>query len=187
MTGEAPSGDLDRQIGALTEIVGALASTVSQLSDRVTHLDKAIRSRGQADTGDSHDPAAWVWFSPPAAAEDDPRGTVSDFVTWYNITYVGVEGSRAKPIPGCWRQHPGLAMELATLAHSWRAANIGPSASPREAQYWHHQWRPGFTDRLAREWTHSDCLDSEHRATGAAERPDRFTLAAREPPEKNTE
>jgi hypothetical protein len=67
-------------------------------------------------------------------------------------------------------------MEVANLAYSWHAANIGASVSPREAQYWHHQWRPGFTDRLAREWVHTDCVDGEHRA-GMAERADRFTLA----------
>ena len=193
MTDDARSSDVGRQITALTEIVGALATTVSELTDRVKHLDKANKSR-ERDTSDSHEPAAWVWFSPPAAAEDDPdptddpQTTVGNFVTWYNITYVGIEGSRAKPIPGCWRQHPGLAMEIATLAYSWREANIGPLAKPRDAQYWHHQWRPGFIDRLNREWTHADCLDSEHRAAGAAQRPDRFTLAEKKLPveEDNT-
>jgi hypothetical protein len=178
---DARSSDIDRQITALTEIVSALASTVAHLSDRIDHLDKANRSRGQGDTNDSREPADWVWFTPPAAADgpdttDDPRFTVDNFVAWYNITYVGVEGSRAKPIPDCWQQHPSLAMEIATLAYSWHAANIGPSASPREAQYWHHQWRPGFTDRLAREWVHIDCIDGEHRA-GVTVRPNRFTLA----------
>ena len=193
MTDDARRIDIDHQITALTEILGALAATVSQLSARVDQLDKANRSRGQDTTGDGHEPATWVWFSPPTGTEDDPaatdpRITVESFVAWYNTTYVGVEGSRAKPIPGCWRQHPGLAMEIATLAYSWREANIGPSAKPRDAQYWHHQWRPGFTDRLNREWTHADCLDSEHRAAGAAQRPDRFTLAEKRLPveEDNT-
>jgi hypothetical protein len=179
------SSDRDRQISALTEIVGALATTVAHLSDRVDHLDKANRSRGQSDTSDSHEPAAWVWFTPPAAAEDepetleDPPFTVGNFVTWYNITYVGVEGSRTTRIPSCWRQHPGLAMEIASLAYSWRAANIGPSASPREAQYWHHQWRPGFTDRLTRQWVHTDCVDGEHRPAGAIGRTNRFLSGTR--------
>jgi hypothetical protein len=187
VTDEARGIDVDRQITALTEIVGALAATVSQLRDRVDQLDKANRSRGQEDTSDGHEPAAWVWFSPPTGAEDDPaatdpRITVESFVAWYNTTYVGVDGSRATSIPGCWRQHPGLAMEIASLAYSWRAANIGPSAQPRDAQYWHHQSRPGFTDRLNREWVHADCIDSQHRATGADERPDRFTLAEQQRP-----
>jgi hypothetical protein len=179
------SSDRDRQITALTEIVGALATTVAQLNDRIEHLDKANRSRGQSDTNNSHEPADWVWFTPPAAAEDepetleDPPFTVGNFVTWYNITYVGVEGSRTTRIPSCWRQHPGLAMEIATLAYSWRAANIGPSASPREAQYWHHQWRPGFTDRLTRQWAHTDCVDGEHRPAGAIGRTNRFLSGTR--------
>lgn len=187
MTDDARTRELDRQITTLTEIVSALATSVTELSDRVAHLDKANRSRSQSDTGEDHEPAAWVWFTPPAASEDDPdttdepQFTVSNFVAWYNITYVGVEGSRATRIPNCWRQHPGLAVEVASLAYSWRAANIGPSASPREAQYWHHQWRPGFTDRLTREWVHTDCIDGEHRATGPDERPNRFARAEQEP------
>lgn len=194
MTADASASDLDGQITALTEIVGALATTVSQLNTRVDSLTRANRPSGQGDRGDSHDeeqdnhdPAAWVWFTPPAAAEDepdaddDPRITVDNFVSWYNVTYVGVEGSRAKPIPDCWRQHPGLAMEVANLAYSWRAANIGAAASTREAQYWHHQARPGFADRLTREWAHTDCVDGEHRAAGADERPDRFAQAEQEP------
>lgn len=172
----ADASDLDGQINALTEIVGALATTVSQLNARVDRLTRTNRSSGDGhdEERDNHDPAPWVWFPPPAATEDDPRITVDNFVTWYNVTYVGVEGSRAKPIPDCWRQHPGLAMEVANLAYGWRAANIGCSASPREAQYWHHQERPGFADRLMREWIHADCVDGEHRAAGAAEHGDRF-------------
>jgi hypothetical protein len=187
VTDNARGSDVDRQITALTEIAGALAATVSQVNDRVDQLDKAHRSRGPDDTGDGHEPADWVWFSPPTGAEDDPdttdpRVTVDNFVAWYNTTYVGVDGSRATRIPDCWRQHPGLAMEIANLAYSWRAANTGPSPKPRDAQYWHHQWRPGFTDRLHREWVHADCIDSQHRAAGAGERPDRFTLAEQQHP-----
>ncbi|MCA1694488.1 MAG: hypothetical protein LC749_07045 [Actinobacteria bacterium] len=112
---------------------------------------------------------------------------MDNFVTWYNITYIGSKAAARNSSPDCWRQHPSLAMELATLVYSWQEANIGPSAKPRDAQYWHHQWRPGFTDRLTREWTHADCLDREHRAAGAAPRPDRFTLAEKKPPaEENT-
>lgn len=66
-------------------------------------------------------------------------------------------------------------------AYSWRAAKIGRAASPREAQYWHHHWRPGFTDRLTRDWIHAGCLDGDHRATGADPRTDRFTTHASEP------
>ncbi|MCA1694773.1 MAG: hypothetical protein LC749_08595, partial [Actinobacteria bacterium] len=39
---------------------------------------------------------------------------------------------------------------------------------------------------LTREWTHADSLDSEHRAAGAAEHPDRFTLAEKSHLQKRT-
>ncbi|GAB3162316.1 hypothetical protein GCM10027258_81210 [Amycolatopsis stemonae] len=176
-------GDRDGQIKALTEIIGALAQTVRRLEGRVNQLSKKPADGEKEDEEDPTAPASWVWFNQPAAAEDDPdgeddpRATVGNFVAWYNVTFVGVDGSRARPIPPCWRKHPGLAMEVAALAYSWRAANIGPEASVRDAQYWLHQWRPGFTDRLTRDWVRPDCLDGDHRDDGAPARADRFELA----------
>lgn len=170
------------QIAAVTEIVGTVAQAQRRLEARVNKLAKTVADAPAAekDEEDRAAPAAWVWFFPPAAAEDepaagqDPRVTVENFVTWYNATFVG---SRSKPIPVCWQQHPGLAMEVAALAYSWRAANIGPSASVREAQYWLHQWRPTFADRLTRDWVHADCLDDDHRASGPPPRESRFATA----------
>lgn len=152
--------DVDQQIRALTDIIDTLARALSHLSGRVDRL--AARSQEAADE-EGDEPAAWVWFSPPTADTDDPQVLVDDFVSFYNLTYVGIEGSRARPIPPCWREHPGLTMEVASLAYTWRAANLGTSANARDAQQWHHQWRPAFADRLAREWAHADCLDGEHR------------------------
>lgn len=51
-----------------------------------------------------------MWFTPPTAAEDDPRITVDNFVTWYNMTYVGIEGSRAKPTPVTQRANLSFAV-----------------------------------------------------------------------------
>lgn len=68
-------------------------------------------------------------------------------------------------------------MEIASLAYSRRAANIGPNANERDAQHWLHQWRSGFADRLTRDWTHTGCLDNQHRDDGPPARPDRFTIA----------
>jgi hypothetical protein len=44
-------------------------------------------------------------------------------VAWYNDVFVGRDVSHDR-IPGCWRAHPSLAMEIAALAYSWRAANL---------------------------------------------------------------
>lgn len=182
----AGTEELDKQISALTEVVGGLASKVNKLRDRLDALESgrtADEDEGDDGTDDKHDqPAPWVVFTPPAAAEDqqhrkdghDPNWTLDNFVAWFNVTYVGLAGGPAKPIPECWREHPGLAMEVATLAYSWRRANIGSTANVRDAQYWHHTWRPGFAARLT-DWVHAHCLDGRHREIGAPFRADRFS------------
>lgn len=164
--------DRDNQIAALTEIIGTVAGDLRRLEGRVKRLATTLdeTTRPADDESEATKPAPWVWFPPPAAAEDNPdaeqdaRATVTNFVTWYNSTFAGIDGSRAHPIPPCWPQHPALAMEIASLTYAWRTGNIGPSANARDAQQWLHQWRPGFSERLARDWVHADCLDGDHRA-----------------------
>ncbi|MEU7529297.1 hypothetical protein AB0A74_26465 [Saccharothrix sp. NPDC042600] len=172
-TNSADTRGLHAQISALTEIVGALARNLRRVEGNLKQDTKAAEY-------DPAEPAPWVWFSPPAAAEDDPdggedpRATVENFVAWYNLTFVGITGGRSKPVPACWQRHPALSMEIATLAYTWRAANIGSRANERDAQFWLHQWRPGFSDRLARDWVHPDCLDGLHRDEGPPPRTSRF-------------
>ncbi|MGH3373340.1 MAG: hypothetical protein ACRDP6_01235 [Actinoallomurus sp.] len=167
----------DGQIAALTELVGTLARNLRRMEGRLAKLAKD--TAGQNDQDDPAAPGAWVWFHPPAVTEDQPEGaqdphvTIENFVTWFNVTFAGVDGGRAKAIPACWTQHPGLALEVAALAYSWRDANIGPTAASRDAQYWLHQWRPGIADRL-RDWVHADCLDGDHQLAGAPPRHNRF-------------
>lgn len=153
----AEGRDVDRQICAMIEVVGTVASAVSRLSGRVDRL----AAESQQRTGD--EPAPWISAAPEAAPDDDPRTVVACFVAFYNQTFVGVDGGRAKPIPPCWREHPGLAADIAALAYGWRSANIGPAANIRESQYWLHQWRPGFVDRMVRDWLPADCVDGMHR------------------------
>ncbi|MEU7477087.1 hypothetical protein AB0A63_13960 [Lentzea sp. NPDC042327] len=177
------AGDRDAQITTLINLAETLKRKLARLELKLNELAARIPAETQTEEEDPAAPAAWVWFIPPAAAENDPGGdedprfTVGNFVAWYNVTFVGVDGGRARPIPPCWPQHPGLAMEIAALAYTWRAANIGPAATERDAQQWLHQWRPGFADRLARDWVHPDCLDSDHRDEQAV-RANRFELAA---------
>lgn len=172
----------DKQIATLIDFTETLQRKLRRLELKVNELAARVPAEDQAQEDDPAAPAAWVWFTPAAAAEDDPGGgedprfTLTNFVAWYNVTFVGVDGGRARPIPSCWQQHPGLAMEIAALAYSWRAANIGPGATERDAQQWLHQWRPGFADRLTRDWVHPDCLDGQHRDDQPA-RANRFELA----------
>jgi hypothetical protein len=175
-----PRGGRDEHIAALISIVGNLASKLNQLEGRLNRLTNTNGAASDGEQDDPGTPAAWVWYDPPLAAEADPAGhldpttTVDDFVAFYNATFVGIEGGRAKRIPRCWSQHPGLAMEVAALAYSWHTANTGTSATIRDAQHWLHHWRPAFTDRLLRDWIHADCLDGQHRPSGAPTREHRF-------------
>lgn len=186
---------LEEQISALMEVIGGLASKVNALARRIDSLENGSTSDSAEGKDEAHDqPAAWVLLTPPAAAEDrehardghTPEWTLENFVAWFNVTYDGLPGSPAVPIPECWCEHPGLAMEVATLAYSWRRANIGPTANVRDAQYWHHTWRPGFTARLAN-WVHPHCSDGRHRSTGALSRPTRFASVTEKDAEGRTE
>jgi hypothetical protein len=160
---------VDRQIRALTEIIGSLADSLARHAARVDHLTADAQARISTN-GD--EVAPWVWEHPDASA-DDPESVVETFVAFYNRTYVGVDGGRARPIPACWKCHPALVAEVATLAYSWRAANLGATANVRDAQYWLHQWRPAFTDRLVRDWVAMDCFEGArgHDAVFTAGKP----------------
>lgn len=175
--------EMTRQIDALTEMVGRLVTNVASLRSRLEALE-------HGDTGDDSDndtkphdrPAGWVLFTPPAAAEDrahqsqghTPSWTVDNFVRWYNQTFLGLPGTVNQPIPPCWSEHPGLALEVATLAYAWRRSNVGPTANIRDAQHWHDRWRPGFLARLPG-YVHAHCLDGRHKQVGATFRADRFS------------
>ena len=184
-------GGRDQQIGSVLEILGKLARDQRRLEGQFNRLVTMLREQERAsknepeDAADPHAAAPWVWFSPPAPDEpeegqqdfkEDPQVFVTNFVAWYNVTFIGVDGGRARAIPNCWEAHPGLAMEVASLAYSWRAANLGPEASIKEQQYWLHQWRPGFSDRLVRDWVHADCVDGQHQSAGARKRDNRFVV-----------
>src|SRR6266567_1957064 len=145
-------GDRDQQIQALLEIVGKVAGDQRRLEGHLNRLTKLLRERDRTPEGenepDPNAPAPWVWYSPAAPddpaenAEEDPRVFVVNFVAAYNTMFAGIEGGRAKPIPGCWEEHPGLAMEVASLAYSWRAANTGPAARVRDNNADATGWSP---------------------------------------------
>lgn len=173
----------EQQIAALQAAVGDLKRQVAQQQDLAKDLALQLQKLVAEDEADpdqrKNRPAPWVPFEPPGTVHTsgarDPLVGIAFFVEYYNATYVGLPGSRAIAIPDCWLSHPGLLAEIATLAYFWRAANTGPRANVKDAQYWHHTFRPGFAARLAGEWTHAHCRANSHKDAGAPARPDRYT------------
>jgi hypothetical protein len=143
---------------------------------------------GQPPEGEKQTPVPeWCWFPPPPEPDDgDPRARLAGFVDWFNTVYVGRGGAgQAGRIPACWRDHPGLVAEIATLAATWREAFLNPEGLARDGQYWHHTWLPGFTARMQRTWLTDVCLRDDHspgqppprKDVGASPRADRWTEA----------
>jgi predicted transcriptional regulator len=155
-----------------------LLGDMEELADHVGELDTAVDALTKKAKADKDVPAEWALFAVPERHEH-PQATLQLWVEFYNATYVtttqsvGEDHNRA--IPGCWLQHPGLAAEVATLAATWRAAFVGPTADPANAQNFHDRWRPGFAARL-RTW--APCSTERHtfNPNGSPERPTRFDL-----------
>ncbi|GGM76485.1 hypothetical protein GCM10012275_54080 [Longimycelium tulufanense] len=149
---------------------------VAVLRHEVDELRAALQELLTEEQRRRDEPAPWCWFAPPDDAED-PREALAHWVAFYNATYVGsLDGAARHRIPSCWRDHPGLAAEIATLAAYWRHSFVGAGAHPGNAQYWHDRYRPGFTDRIP-DYVHRTCLDGDHQPVGAPARPDRWTEA----------
>ncbi len=155
-----------------------LLGDMEELTEHVGELDTAVDALTKKAKADKDVPAEWALFAVPERHEH-PQATLQLWVEFYNATYVtttqsvGEDHNRA--IPGCWLQHPGLAAEVATLAATWRAAFVGPTADPANAQNFHDRWRPGFAARL-RTW--APCSTERHtfNPNGSPERPTRFDL-----------
>lgn len=160
----------------LGALVLKLLGDMEELTEHVGELDTAVQALTTKAKADKDEPAEWALFPVPQH-HDHPTATLQLWVEFYNATYVtttqsvGEDHNRA--IPGCWLQHPGLAAEVATLAATWRAAFVGPTADPANAQNFHDRWRPGFAARL-RTW--APCSTERHtlNPSSSPDRPTRF-------------
>jgi hypothetical protein len=153
-----------------------LLGDMEELTEHVGELDTAVQALTTKTKADKDAPAEWALYPLPQQHEH-PTATIQLWVEFYNATYVtttqSVGDDHNRAIPGCWLQHPGLAAEVATLAATWRAAFVGPTADPANAQNFHDRWRPGVAARL-RTW--APCSTERHTPNPSAspDRPTRF-------------
>lgn len=165
-------------VDELGAVVLKLLGDMEGLTEHVDELADTVEALSKKATADEDAPAQWALFAVPERHEH-PQATLQLWVEFYNATYVSTTQSvgedHNRAIPGCWLQHPGLAAEVATLAATWRAAFVGPTADPANAQNFHDRWRPGFAARL-RTW--APCSTDRHtfNPNSSPERPTRFDL-----------
>lgn len=151
-----------QRIGALEKAVEQLLATVGQIVER-------RESDGQQ--------APWCVHQPPDLEEDDDSDGLDPldrWVEWANQIYrhQNWEPERLL-VPVCWRVHPGLAAEVATLMWTWQRAFVDAAATADAAQNWHDRWLPGYLGRLS-SWVDSGCLKGScrrQRAHGTAASP----------------
>jgi hypothetical protein len=106
----------------------------------------------------------WTW----SALAEDERFALDEIVTgWvasHNDTYAVSED---RVIPACWRQHPWLTAELATITFLWWSAHLDPTATVSDAGEFYLRYLPGFHDRLQDMLGRSpgECRRGEHPTT----------------------
>jgi hypothetical protein len=103
--------------------------------------------RYQADGKDAPRRAPWVW----SLLNDNERAALARMIDVYAVTYNAVHAvTEDELIPPCWRQHAGLAHELAVQLWLWYWANIDPKATPAAAGDYLGRHLPGFRSRVDR-------------------------------------
>lgn len=109
MTEQPEPPPLDDELAPTDDPYDELVDAIRAIRDHLQQLDDRRRELAEPDAAAKRrEPAPWVVYTPPAAAgdhrheEQDPGFTLENFVTWYNLTYTGLPGTRARPIPDCW-------------------------------------------------------------------------------------
>lgn len=97
------------------------------------------------DTPDERRRPPWTW---PALDRTERAGLARMIDIWvdsYNRVHATSEDDL---LPPCWRQHPGLATELAVQVWHWYAIHTDPRATVAAAAEFYGRHLPGFRGRV---------------------------------------
>jgi len=103
----------------------------------------------------------WCW----SALTGPEREALARMIDVYVASYNHVQAiDTTDIIPPCWRQHAGLAWELAVQVWLWYQSYMDPKATPAAAAELHGRHLPGFRTRLARLLGRdpNDCRANQH-------------------------
>lgn len=87
----------------------------------------------------------WTWAA-LTTEEAAALGRLCDtYAATYNRVYVV---DRSEIVPPCWRQHLGLAHDLAVQVWHYYAAHLHTKATPNMAGDFHQRYLPAFRNRV---------------------------------------
>lgn len=124
----------------------------------------------------------WTW----TALERSERAALARMIDVYVSTYNHVHAiTENELVPPCWRQHPGLATELAVQVWLWYFAHLDPNTSPAIAGDYYGRHLPGFRSRLDRLLGVSpgECRRGEHPDTWRTDAQERLATYDQPPPD----
>lgn len=118
----------------------------AHLMDDRAHYDDVLQLARRMDDRDPGTPP-WAWPNLTTQQAELMEVTLDGFVEQYNQTFVT---SLEEVIPGCWQQHPALAVELLVQFWSWWACHLNPKATVHMVDDYYERTLPMFQSRLAK-------------------------------------
>ncbi len=112
------------------------------------------------EEGREHRPP-WTWSALTAGERDTQARLIDDWVETYNRV---LATEKSEIVPPCWRQHPGLATELAIQVWHTYAVHHHAAATVTAAADYYSRHLPGFRKRVPTYLGEaaSDCLAGRH-------------------------
>ena len=124
----------------------APSSNTPGTTDDQAHYDDVLQLARRLDDRDPRTPP-WAWPNLAAEQAELTEVALDGFVEQYNQTFVI---ALDEIIPGCWRQHPALAVELLVQFWSWWACHPNPKATVHMVDDYYERTLPMFQSRLAK-------------------------------------
>ncbi|MHA6803259.1 hypothetical protein [Salinifilum ghardaiensis] len=131
----------------------------SPLTSTLEDLIQLLQPPGKDEQRQHRPPWNWSLLTP--AEQDALAGLIDDWVATYNHA---LATARAEIVPACWRQHPGLAIDLAVQVWLYYANHRSSNATPGFAAEYYGRHLPGFRGRVASYLgeSASDCREGRH-------------------------
>ena len=157
---------MDRDLQVLIEAQAALRGEVDDLTTVVDEI--GVQLSAVADllcaraTSGGADINGWTSRSANLDLHAERLDQLTQWLEWANATFLPARTpSRSRPVPDCWRNHPGVVEELLALHAAWVAAYT--TTDPNDTMIaWHDRWVEPCMTRVYSTYALSSCLETGH-------------------------